>query len=38
MEASENGNNLINSSEIVALLNKAATPLESTADLDPLID
>ncbi|TDE42531.1 erythromycin esterase family protein [Flavobacterium rhamnosiphilum] len=38
MEASENRNNLINSSEIVALLNRTATPLENVEDLDPLID
>jgi erythromycin esterase-like protein len=37
MEALKNHNNLNNSSEIVALLKKTASPLENIADLDPLI-
>jgi erythromycin esterase len=38
METLKNRNKLINSSEIVALLNKTSSPLENTTDLDPLID
>ena len=38
MEAIEKLNNLMNSSEIVALLNKMSSTLENTEDLDPLID
>ncbi|WP_081897790.1 erythromycin esterase family protein [Flavobacterium sp. 83] len=38
MEPLKNRNNLINSSEIIALLNKTATPLENSTDLDPLIN
>jgi erythromycin esterase-like protein len=38
MEALKNLNNLMNSSEIVALLNKTASSLENSTDLDPLID
>ena len=38
MEALQNLNNLMNSSEIVALLNKTASTLENTEDLNPLIE
>ncbi|MFV8341126.1 erythromycin esterase family protein [Flavobacterium sp. XS2P39] len=38
METLKNLNNLINSSEIVELLNKTASPLENSEDLDPLMD
>ena len=38
MEALKNLNNLIDSSEIVALLNKTASTLENTEDLNPLVD
>ena len=37
MEALKNLNNLIDSSEIVALLNKTASTLENTEDLNPLV-
>ena len=38
MEALQNLNNLMNSSDIVALLNKTASTLENTEDLNPLIE
>ena len=38
MEALQNLNNLMNSSEIVALLNKTASTLENTEDLNPLFE
>lgn len=38
METLKNLNNLNNSSEIVALLSKTASPLENSEDLNPLID
>ncbi|MFV8335323.1 erythromycin esterase family protein [Flavobacterium sp. RSP29] len=37
-QALKNLNNLIDSSEIVALLNKTASTLENTEDLNPLVD
>ena len=38
MRTFKNLNNLTNSSEIIELLQKTATPLDNPADLDPLMN